>query len=166
VFVQVTRPAQVEALAGLARAIWLEYFTPLLGAETAAHLVQTQQSAAAITAQLAQGYRYDFVQPAGSPVGYLGVQPRPHAGQLFLSKFYLCAHARGQGHARGMLAHVEALARARTLPVIVLTVYPGNAHAIAVYERMGFRCTGHLHRNIGGWEIDDVVMEKRLAGAR
>ncbi len=164
-FVAVQRPAQVEVLAQLAHEIWLEYFTPLLGAETAAHLVETQQSTAAISCQLAQGYRYDFVQPAGVPLGYIAVQPRQPTGQLFLSKFYLRATARGRGLARPMLAHVEALARVHALPVITLTVYPGNAHAIAVYERLGFRCTGHVHRSIGGWEIDDVVMEKRLADA-
>jgi RimJ/RimL family protein N-acetyltransferase len=163
-FIPVQHEDDIAEVAQLARTIWLPHFSPILGRNTAAHVVSTVQSIEAIRAHIEDGYAYWFVEDdVGGRLGYLACQPQPEEGALLLSKFYLLESARGRGLGRVMLCFVEAHARECGLGRITLTVHPGNTAAIAVYARMGFRHAGFIHRNIGGWEVDDVVMEKTLA---
>lgn len=163
------RPVRTEedvaAVAELAWRLWLPHFTPILGRETIEHIVRTVQSPEAIRAHLAEGYEYWFVEDdEGVLLGYLGYQPQPEAGVLFLSKFYLQPEVRGRGLARQILRFVEDRAAQLGLLSITLTVHPGNTTAIAAYEAMGFVKTGSLHRDIDGWEVDDLTMAKELSG--
>lgn len=183
-FVPVQTPAQLATVAALAREIWYEYYVPLIGQAQVDYMVANFQSAAAMQAQIDQGYEYFLVRrqeadpsaaqngpadPAiapdvGSEIGYCAVHEQPD-GALFLSKFYLLQAARGSGTGRRCMEFIEGLARRRGLTLLWLTVNKGNA-AVQAYQRLGFRIAADLVMDIGGgFVMDDYRMEKPLTNS-
>lgn len=67
----------------------------------------------------------------------------------------------GQGIARALLDEALAWARAEpTIAYVDLSVFEGNAPAIALYERAGFHETGRVpdRFRIGGVRFTDIQM--------
>lgn len=150
--------SDLPLLAQLAKPIWEEYFTPIIGAAQVAYMVEHFQSLPALTHQVEkEGYRYFFITDGGEVAGYTGVQADPDGG-LFLSKLYLIRHARGRGLARKAIEALVELARAEGLSRIHLTVNKHNIQAIQVYEHLGFVRTGAVVTDIGGgFAMDDYL---------
>ena len=149
---------QIAAVPQLARTIWEEHYTPIIGAAQVAYMLEKYQSAAAITRQIREeGYAYYLI----GEVGYLSIQKRPDA--LFLSKLYLLAAYRGRGLGRRAVEFIADKAEKMHRDTIELTVNKHNATAIAAYEGMGFeRCEAVVADIGGGFVMDDYVMRKRL----
>jgi hypothetical protein len=57
-FVPVTTAQQLDAVAGLARDIWYEYYVPLIGEPQVDYMVSKYQSSGAMAQQLREGYEY------------------------------------------------------------------------------------------------------------
>jgi len=162
-FVPVTTAAQLDSVAGLARAIWYEYYVPLIGRAQVDYMVSKFQSSAAMEQQLREGYEYFTAERDGQRIGYCAVQPQTAEGSLFLSKLYLLRDCRGAGTGRVCMEFIEQLARRRGLTLLWLTVNKGNP-AVKAYERLGFRIAADLVMDIGGgFVMDDFRMEKQLA---
>jgi GNAT superfamily N-acetyltransferase len=160
-FVAVTTPQQIDAVAGLAREIWYEYYVALIGRAQVDYMVDRFQSSEAVAGQLREGYEYFLIQRDGQDIGYCAVQPMPD-GSLFLSKLYLLRDARGGGTGRVCMEFIEQLARRRGLNLLWLTVNKGNP-AVNAYERLGFRIAADVVMDIGGgFVMDDYRMEKPL----
>lgn len=153
---------QIPQLAALAREIWTEYYSALLGADQIEYMLAHFQSEAPMRRQLeAEQYRYFFLRQKGELAGYLGVQIQENA--LFLSKLYIRAAQRGQGTARDVFAFLEGWARGAGLSRIWLTVNRGNKGSIAAYERLGYHNAGTLDADIGGgYVMDDFIFEKNI----
>jgi len=161
-FVPVTTARQLDALAGLARDIWYEYYVPLIGERQVQYMVSRFQSSGAMAQQIREGYEYFTTERGGRVIGYCAVQPQPAEGSLFLSKLYLLRDARGAGTGRVCMEFIEQLARRRGLKLLWLTVNKGNP-AVKAYERLGFRIAADLVMDIGGgYVMDDFRMEKPL----
>lgn len=161
-FVPVTTPQQLDAIAGLAREIWDEYYVPLIGRAQVEYMVSTFQSSEAMAQQMRDGYEYFMTERDGQNIGYCAVQAQPEQGSLFLSKLYLLRDARGAGTGRVCMEFIEQLARRRGLTLLWLTVNKGNP-AVKAYERLGFRIAADLMMDIGGgYVMDDFRMEKQL----
>lgn len=169
-FVPVTTADRIATVAALAHEIWYEFYVPLIGRAQVDYMVARFQSAAAIQAQIDQGYEYFLVrrEPASDPassspadIGYCAIQEQPERA-LFLSKFYLQHAARGSGTGRQCMEFIEGLARRRGLSLLWLTVNKGNP-SVRAYERLGFRIAANLEMDIGGgFVMDDYRMEKAL----
>ena len=170
-FVPVTTPEQLEAVASLARDIWYEFYVPLIGRAQVDYMVAKFQTAAAMQAQIDQGYEYFLVRRqdasgVAADIGYCAIQEQP-GRVMFLSKFYLHHAARGSGTGRRCMEFIEGLARRRGLSLLWLTVNKGNP-SVQAYQRLGFRIAADLVMDIGGgFVMDDYRMEKPLnhAGA-
>ena len=161
-FVPVTTAQQVDAVAGLARDIWYEYYVPLIGQPQVDYMVSKFQSSAAMAQQIREGYEYFLTQLDTRSIGYCAVQAQPQQQSLFLSKLYLLRDARGAGTGRLCMEFIEQLARRRGLNLLWLTVNKGNP-AVKAYERLGFRIAADLVMDIGGgFVMDDYRMEKSL----
>lgn len=158
---RVTAAADIAIVARLANEIWYEHYVPIIGREQVDYMVPRFQSAAAIVEQIATGDEYFLANLAEcGEVGYGAV--RQERESLFLSKLYVLKTARRSGVARRMLAAFEALARARGLRSIWLTVNKGNP-AVNAYLRLGFEITGPVVTDIGGgFVMDDYRMEKTI----
>ena len=89
-------PEQVDELAALAKPIWTDHFTPIIGAEQTAYMIEKFQSAPAMRAQMAnEGYHYYFFLYDGQKAGYTGI--RRDGDSLFLSKIYVEKSFRRKG---------------------------------------------------------------------
>ncbi|MGI6496926.1 MAG: GNAT family N-acetyltransferase [Kiritimatiellia bacterium] len=160
---RVCSESQISDVAELARVIWTDHFTPIIGRDQVDYMLDKFQSEKAIAAQIGDGYEYYAVSRDGRIVGYLAVAPDAGAGMLMISKIYVLKSERGHGLGRAMLEFAEDLCRERRFHALYLTVNKNNRSSIAWYARMGFRNAGSLVQDIGGgfW-MDDYRMEKTI----
>ena len=157
---RVMSPAQIAAVAELAREIWTQHYVPIIGAAQVAYMLAKFQSEAAISRQMAQeGYEYYLAPEAG----YLALVPDVPEGRLLLSKIYVKADRRGTGLGRALVDFAEKRAAELGCGELWLTVNRNNADSIAFYERVGFRKTNEWVTDIGsGFVMDDWRMAKRI----
>lgn len=160
-FEQANAPEVFDEIETLARHIWTAHYTPIIGPEQVAYMLEKFQSKQAMLAQIGEGYQYYTLRYEEELAGYLSIQPRGEV--LFLSKIYLHAHFRGKGLGRKGLDFVEETARKWGKKSIKLTVNKHNTESIAAYEKCGFRKVESVVMDIGGgFVMDDFVMEKNL----
>lgn len=160
---RVGNPAQIAAVAELAREIWTEHYTPIIGPAQVAYMLARFQSAAAIARQIAdEGCEYYLAPDAG----YLALVPDPAQGRMLLSKIYVKAQLRGTGLGRDLAGFAVQRCRQTGCTELWLTVNRRNAGSIAFYERLGFVRTNALVTDIGGgFVMDDWRMAKPVSPA-
>ena len=158
--IEVTDQRQIDIVASLAKKIWTECYTPIIGRDQVEYMLGTFQSKDAISVQIhTEGCRYFLIEEDGAYVGYLGVQSKDK--ELFLSKICIEAFRRGKGIGRKSVQFLEHLASLRNLNKISLTVNKNNLQSIKAYEKMGFTNLGSVVQDIGnGFIMDDFKMEK------
>ena len=161
--IKVVQPEEIEQLAALAKPIWEEHFTPIIGADQTAYMIQKFQSAPAMRRQTEQeGYRYYFLEYGGDRAGYTGV--REDSGTLFLSKIYVRKSFRRKHIASDTMEFLCKLCEEKGLSKIWLTVNRHNEGSIAAYKTMGFQITRTQVADIGnGFVMDDYIMEKKIS---
>ncbi len=160
-FVPVLTEQQAEMVETLAREIWAEHYTPIIGTEQVEYMLERFQSGQAILQQIKLGILYFLITADEELIGYIAVHPR--SDELFLSKIYVRSDQRGRGYGKKAVQFAETLAHARRLKKIVLTVNKNNVGSIKAYEKMGFKNAGSLVQDIGnGFVMDDYKMEKTV----
>lgn len=158
---EVKTEQDVQAMCALAEEIWHEHFTDIIGEAQVNYMVDKFQSVHAVTAQLAEGYRYFMLKKDNCLIGYTGIHVED--GALFLSKLYIQKSSRGNGFARQALEFLEQICRERRLGKIWLTVNKHNDNTIAVYNKLGFHTVREQKADIGnGFFMDDFIMEKEV----
>lgn len=146
---------EIARTAALARDIWTEHYTPLIGAAQVAYMLERFQSPDAIARQIRDRMVYWLFGAAEAPAGYLAYRVEPD--HLFLSKIYVAAPHRRRGWSRRAL---ERLIRIESPSRIRLTVNRHNTDTLAAYRALGFRPAGTRVTDIGhGYVMDDYIME-------
>ena len=160
-FVPVATDEQIAIVESLAREIWTEHYTPIIGRQQVDYMLDRFQSRQAIHDQIKGGVLYFLIRAADVFIGYMAVQPKED--ELFLSKIYVRSSDRRKGYGRRAVRFAESLAKERNLRKVVLTVNKNNVDSIKAYERTGFKNAGSLIQDIGnGFVMDDYKMEKTL----
>lgn len=151
-----------ERLAKLAQRLWHCAFDGLIGEKQVEYMLDKFQSEKAFERQTQEeGYAYYFVCEDGNRAGYVAIANRDD--RLFLSKLYLAPEAQGKGMAVKTLEFVKDEAKQRGKLAVYLTVNKGNARAIAVYEKFGFKRIDAVVTDIGGgFVMDDYIYELAL----
>jgi len=148
-------------VAELAREIWTEHYTPLIGAEQVEYMLSKFQSEEQIQEDIAHnGFRYYLAidDASGKPVGYSAAVSKPEV--MFLSKVYVHRDYRKQGIANAFLSEAKSFAKEKGQGRIQLTVNKGNSGSIAAYKAMGFEKVAEAVSDIGeGFVMDDFIME-------
>lgn len=159
-FREVDSNSDIEMVATLAKEIWHQHFTPLIGIDQVRYMLKHFQSVEAITKQITDdNYSYFLVIDDTTPLGYFAYYPT--ADFLYLSKFYLRESARGKGYGKKVLTFLEKSAKTLNLPAVQLNVFKGNRDTISIYNRMGFEVIDKPQIDIGnGFILDDYVMRK------
>jgi ribosomal protein S18 acetylase RimI-like enzyme len=161
-FVPVATSEHITTVASLAREIWTEHYSPLIGTEQVEYMLARFQSHQAIQEQINSGALYYLITNDGAYAGYVAVQPKGR--DLFLSKIYVRSSLRRRGIGRKALQFTELLAQRQGFERITLTVNRNNTDSIRMYERCGFRNAGVIVQDIGGgFVMDDYRMEKTIA---
>jgi ribosomal protein S18 acetylase RimI-like enzyme len=161
---RVVSSGEIDAVAALAHEIWNHHFPPIIGQAQVDYMLDTMQSAAAITRQIRErGYEYYLVFDGDERSGYFAIVP-DEDGSMQLSKLYLKHACRGRGLGRAVLEWIERECAARGARQLWLTVAKGNADSIAFYERAGFTIAGPIAIDIGGgFVMNDHRMVKNLS---
>lgn len=161
-FIEVTTQQQISKLEKLAREIWTEHYSPIIGKKQVEYMLNKYQSRDAIFSQIKdEGYKYFLIEGEKQAIGYIAVLPKDET--LFLSKYYVHISYRRKGIGRKALEFIEQLAYDLRLKKIYLTVNKNNKTAITVYEKLGFKNTGSVVTDIGnGFIMDDYKMEKDI----
>ena len=161
-FVQVVTNDDLALVAALAKEIWTEHYTPIIGRAQVDYMLGNIQSEHAIQQQIdRENFLYYLIETEGTFVGYIGVQLGDK--ELFLSKVYVRESERGKGLGGEAICFVTGLARRRGAEKISLTVNKNNTVAIRSYEKYGFNNLGSTVKDIGGgFVMDDYRMELKL----
>ncbi|MFV0382231.1 MAG: GNAT family N-acetyltransferase [Breznakia sp.] len=149
-------------IAQLAKTIWQEHFTPIIGENQVRYMLELYLSETAIREQVNQeGYVYYGLYEKNNLIGFMAVVYG--VSQCFLSKLYLLKNKRGKGYARFALCYLENETKQRGLWQIWLTCNKYNSNSIQAYKHMGFVIFDSVVNDIGeGYVMDDYYMRKEL----
>jgi ribosomal protein S18 acetylase RimI-like enzyme len=149
------------SIAGLARVVWTEHYTPIIGASQVEYMLKNIQSAEKIAEKMTDGEDYYMAYLYGRLIGYMAI--KPEEDRMFLSKLYIEKDFRGRGIADQFITLLLDEARKARKDRIALTVNKNNLNSIAVYKKWGFEIEGELVTDIGGgYVMDDYVMIKKI----
>ncbi len=153
----------IRTVERLAREIWSEHYTPIIGKDQVEYMLDKFQSRKAISGQIENGFLYYAVRRGDDYIGYLGVLPKRDTGELCISKIYIRSEERGKGYGKKAMEFIDDVARRESLDRMTLTVNKDNAGSIKAYRRMGFRIVDSIVQDIGGgFVMDDYRMEKHV----
>jgi ribosomal protein S18 acetylase RimI-like enzyme len=156
--------ADGAALAAIARRCFTETFGAIYEADDLAHHLDLRFGPAGLPAELADpAFRVMMTEDAGDPCAYLKLapmgQPVDHPpGSLEIKQLYVLQPWQGAGVAQVLMDWAIETARAENAPAIFLSVWEGNARAIAFYHRYGFTVCGHAPYAVGERTDMDPVM--------
>ena len=154
---------QVREIADLAKVIWNEHFTPIIGKDQVDYMVEKFQSYPALKEQISEGYEYYQIFSGGQFCGYTGIHPGED-NRLFLSKLYLKKESRGHHLATGAFSFLKEICRERGYSAIWLTCNKHNDNSLGVYRHFGFEIIDTQEADIGGGFImDDYIMEYKIS---
>lgn len=161
-FVKVITIEQIKTVVTMANVIWREHYTPIIGDEQVTYMLKHFQSIDAIKHEVKnKSNQYYLIYSGETVVGYVGI--KIEMSQLFLSKIYVLSTERGSGIGKRSIELVRKIALENDLKTIFLTVNRNNTKSITVYQKIGFKITGELCKDIaGGYVMDDFTMELEL----
>ena len=161
-FIPATNNSDYRLISKLAKAIWTEHYTPIIGVDQVNYMLEKFQSEKAIKDQsLINNYKYFTIYNQSDAIGYLSIKKEETS--LFLSKIYIKATSRGQGIGKKSMNFIETEARDLNCEKIYLTVNKYNTDSIKAYQKIGFKNIEELVIDIGhGYIMDDYKMEKLL----
>lgn len=146
----------------LAKNIWTEHYTPIIGLDQVNYMLEKFQSEIAIQNQInIDNYKYYLIINENTAIGYLSIKNNDDA--LFLSKIYIDKSCRGKGFGKIAINFIEEQAKDLNCQTIYLTVNKYNINSIMAYQKIGFIKTEELFIDIGnGYVMDDFRMEKLI----
>jgi ribosomal protein S18 acetylase RimI-like enzyme len=149
---------EIEQVSSLAREIWQDHYTPIIGVEQVEYMLSNFQSVRAIEQQIQDGYEYYLLINNDIPVGYMSYGFE--SNYIFLSKIYVLSSSRGKGIGKKAIQYVVKSAEKSKLNFIRLTVNKNNTQSIAAYQKIGFIVASEQVKPIGnGFVMDDYVLE-------
>ncbi|MEQ8471276.1 MAG: GNAT family N-acetyltransferase [Marinoscillum sp.] len=150
-----------KRVAHLAREIWTEHYTPIIGSEQVNYMLEKFQSESAIGQQVLDGTEYCLLVHDHKDAGYFSHYLKDK--HLFLSKLYVAKSHRGLGIGKKALEAIIKRAQNFKCDKIELTVNKYNTNSIHAYEKMGFININSIVQDIGnGYVMDDYVMQKNI----
>ena len=160
---RVLSQSDIAQTAELAREIWTDHFTPIIGSAQVEYMLEKFQSPDAMNRQISGGYEYFLAVVDGKNAGYMAIVPDVEKSSLMISKIYVKKDVRGSGVGYRFLQYAESICQEHGFKTIWLTVNKYNADSIAWYERKGFENADTMVQDIGnGFIMDDFKMVKTL----
>ena len=151
-----------QKIAILAKEIWTEHYTSIIGIEQVNYMLDKFQSQKSIEKQVkGDKYKYYIILNKNTSIGYLSIKKNENA--LFLSKIYLDKSCRGKGFGKTAMNFIEKQAKNLNCKTIYLTVNKYNTNSIKAYKKIGFITVEELVIDIGNdYIMDDFKMEKSI----
>lgn len=163
-------PADALCLGVLATQVFLDTYATSGIRPTIAREVNEQLSTSAVATLLADAkYRFIMAEAAGHLIGFVQLQlgvvidAAPDAAKV--ARLYVQERFAGQGIGTQLLARAERLAVSHGARRAWLTVWTGNARALAFYPRRGYRDAGPTTYTFEGEQYENRLFVKQLAAA-
>lgn len=151
----------IKTVETLAKEIWTQHYTSVIGENQIAYMLDKFQSQRAIKKDIVGGNIYYIAYLGNIPCGYSAV--RLDANGLFLSKLYVKQSHRKMGVAKALLIKMICYGQNNNATLIWLKCNKHNSASLAAYQRLGFNITRACITDIGGgFVMDDYVLEKAL----
>lgn len=159
---EVEKKEDIIKVSELARIIWEEHFTKIIGSEQVDYMLDKFLSLKAIeTCIKEENYRFFSLLEGREHIGFFSLRPDPD--MLFLSKLYVRKECRGQGYSTLAMKAIERIAKDSDYDTIWLTCNKYNANTLAIYEHFGFTIFKDEVSDIGnGYVMDDYFLKKQL----
>lgn len=155
---------QIELTATLAKEIWTEHYTPIIGIEQVKYMLTNMQSATAITNHISNNYQYYLAYYNNQPSGYFAIIENRKENSLTLSKIYVSHKSRNTGTGCEIMNFTKEKALTNNASKISLTVNKHNHNSINWYKKRGFKITEDIINDIGnGFYMDDYILELTIA---
>lgn len=160
----VTTYDDIERVEKLAREIWTQHFTSIIGESQVEYMLTKFQSSFAIKSQIEDGSEYYLVKVEREWAGYFGLNPDLNQNKIMLSKFYVKCSSRGKGVGQSILDFIENKSVLGGFSTVWLTVNKFNDDTVSWYKRRGFTVIDKVKKDIGGgFFMDDYLMEKIIS---
>jgi ribosomal protein S18 acetylase RimI-like enzyme len=141
-----------------AASIWEQHYTPIIGADQVAFMLDKYQSAKAMSDQFSAGYKYAVVICGDQKAGYFAFDGKAKK-EVFISKLYIHKDFRRRGLGRHILDFIAKETRALGCAAMTLSVNKDNSDSIQFYLAYGFQTIKAQKVAIGeGFYMDDYVM--------
>lgn len=161
--IHVIQAEDIKVVASLAKEIWNDHYVEIIGQNQVDYMLNTVQSEAAITRQLAENYRYYFLKNEHLPTAYFAFKPNFNQSSAQISKLYVRKINQGCGLGRTIIAFIEDQCKQLGIGKLWLTVNRNNDGSIDFYKKVGFRIESCLVQDIGnGFVMDDYKMKKSM----
>ena len=161
--IRVLIPDDIAVVECLAKEIWKQHFTSIIGASQVEYMLGKFQSVEAISSQIDAGWEYYLVMFDDEAVGYTGLVPDIDNKKLMISKIYVKKSARGKGAGKSVLDFIERKCNSEEYDTLWLTVNRFNNGPIKWYKKCGFVTVDEVKKDIGGgYFMDDYIMEKKI----
>lgn len=160
--VKVTTKEEFVKVEILAKEIWMEHFTPIIGENQVSYMLNKFLTHEVMMhAANEEDYAFYQMMDENDLFGFISIHPEKD--MLFLSKLYIRKDQRGNGYARKSLEFIEALAKEMNLKGIWLTCNKYNDHTLAIYKRLGFEIFDEAVNDIGhNFVMDDYYLRKLI----
>jgi GNAT superfamily N-acetyltransferase len=153
--------ADAKVLETLAKEIWNQNYSPVIGKSQVDYMLEKFQSQDAIEKDMRSGFIYHIATFDDIPCGYSAI--RKDDTGIFLSKLYVKRGYRHKGVARAMLYTINAYAKKNKARRIWLACNRHNAGSLETYERFGFIIIDTCSKEISvGVNADEYILEKKL----
>lgn len=153
-----------KQLEPFAASIWEQHYTPIIGADQVAFMLNKYQSAQAMFDQFSAGYKYAVVISGDQKAGYFAYDGKAEK-EVFISKLYIHKDFRRRGLGRRILDFISKEARALGCTAMTLSVNKDNSDSIQFYIAYGFQAIKAQKVAIGeGFYMDDYVMSCPVQG--
>lgn len=158
-FVELRHKSDFESLEPFAAEIWRSHYTPIIGADQVAYMLDKYQRAEVMWDQSQQGVRYFWMRQNMRNFGYLAFYFIDEGNALFVSKLYVHDSCRRKGMGSAAIDFLKSQAMNGGVQSLELTVNKNNFEAIGFYQRIGFSCIAEIVVSIGaGFVMDDYRM--------
>ncbi|HQQ93314.1 MAG TPA: GNAT family N-acetyltransferase [Bacteroidia bacterium] len=148
--------ADIPLIADLARLIWRQHYTDIIGENQIAYMLQKMYSSESLLEQISEKQnRFFIIQDGQITLGFISIIQENNT-DWFLSKFYINQNFARKGIGSSVFKNIlEGLDPTR----IKLTVNRQNFKAINFYFKLGFRIQSVADFDIGqGYFMNDFVM--------
>lgn len=165
--IQPVLPADVDAVAALAREIWQAAYAGIIAQAQIDYMLEQRYNAPRLRDELATpGYWWDQVFVDGERVGFSSCYLTGVPGELKLDKLYVHPARQRGGVGGALIARVLERGREAGCDTLILAVNKQNARAIAAYQKHGFAVRDSVRVDIGGgFVMDDFIMARSIPQA-
>jgi ribosomal protein S18 acetylase RimI-like enzyme len=147
-----------KQLEPFAASIWEHHYTPIIGGDQVAFMLDKYQSAEAMFDQFSAGYKYALVICGGQKAGYFAYDGKAER-EVFISKLYIHKDFRRRGLGMRILDFIAKETQALGCTAMTLSVNKDNSDSIRFYSKYGFQTIKAQKVAIGeGFYMDDYVM--------